>query len=158
MGRKLLGVFAMAAVLGAALWLAWPAIERECMRIPVTDAINGVRAGNIQKVRACFIPGATLGTAGRSLSVEQALRKAAPAISAGDLRGTARVVSITHVQRIGNQADADIEVMIYIDGGDDLPYHSVPMRVQGQVTLQRQGFFTWKIVRVTSDIFGELLR
>jgi hypothetical protein len=48
---------------------------------------------------------------------------------------------------LGNVATADFTVF-YDHQGDDIPYRGVPVRITGQVTLERVSLFSWKIKRI----------
>ena len=150
--RGCLYLLAMLAGAGLILALAWPSIQREMMRAPITDALNAVRAGDTVALRACFMPDATIAYFGLSLPVNKAVELMAPHMRNGQMRGAARVSDLTNITaRSKTEVDADVTITLFIDGGDDLPYRSIPIRRSGHLVLQRTGLFSYKILQVSTQ-------
>lgn len=129
-----------------------PMVDQEMMRAPFTDAILAVRRGDVDGLRGCFAPGATLAFQQHALPAERFISALAPMITAGELRGTARFGDYSNIHRQpGEVAEADFTLWIYIDGGSDLPYKQIPLQKKGHTRLIRTGWFRWKIQRINSD-------
>lgn len=150
--RKLLlvlGVVLGLIVLGALIVL--PAIEEEMMQAPFTRGLMALRNGDMPRLRGYFMPNALFGNARLCIPVDGALERIRTYMENKAFDSDVRFEGFTRMQRESpTRVSADFTITIYYEG-DDSPYQRVPIDKKGHVVLEKVGFMTWKIQRLTSD-------
>jgi hypothetical protein len=145
LGIAMLGVLVVAAI--------WPLVEQQLMRVPLADGVTALRNGKLSVLRQCFTPGAVIAIRERTLSLEDVLASEPELQEGKTIDSPVRLGDLTHIQRHGRTADADITVIVDLQG-DDMPYRSIPLQRTMHVVLERQSLFVWKIQRVDANIAG----
>jgi len=153
----LLGI---AAAIGLLLALVWPMVEREMMRDPIMRAVDAVRAADVDALQECFTADAEVtysrasadGNAAVTVPVETMITLLQPHMISGELRGSAHVgdlENLTYPEK--GRVVADVTITFFIEGNEDLPYRSIPVRRSGRIELRRIGFLTYQIRRISTD-------
>ncbi|HEX2948844.1 MAG TPA: hypothetical protein VHV83_04645 [Armatimonadota bacterium] len=158
MKKSIWVILGILAVLVIVRTLVWPVIDRELMTIPMTDGITAVQNTNMPGMRNCFTSDALIGIEEKDVAVATVLNVAEPMMKEHKDVGPLRFGGYDHLRALGNVAMADFTVF-YDHQGDDIPYRSVPVRITGQVTLERVSVFSWKIKHIgfKEQFLGDLL-
>ena len=149
--RKIwIAVIAVLALLFLA-FVVWPAVELELMKEPMANALADIRTRNFVALRTCFTANAEVysGTAQAPASGLIDLLQGLLGKDRGS-GGSMYFRQYSNVRRHGRTVDADFQISINYEN-EDLPYRGIPIRKTGHVVLERQGIFTWKILRIGSD-------
>lgn len=153
MTKRRIGLAIVIAVLLLAFgaFVVWPAVDRQLMRIPMTDGVAALRSGNLSALQACFTADAVVTAGDAEMPVADVLRQVAPLLSARSDRraGSFRFAGYVNPRQRGRVVESDFKIVVEVDVGEDNPYRMNPtVERMGEVTLIRQGLFTWKIARI----------
>ncbi|HEY3376549.1 MAG TPA: hypothetical protein VGL77_03560 [Armatimonadota bacterium] len=146
-------------VLVVGIFGVWPLVDGELMKVPFTDGITAVRAGNVAKLRNVFTADATVSNKlFGTLAVANVIDRLAPLITqAHEQPANFRFGSYTNMTKSWGRAEADFTI-IFVMEGDEVPYHGLPVGQQGHVVLLRHGLFSWKIAQLSMKGLGGIVR
>lgn len=146
---RVVGVLAALAVIAASVL---PTVERLAIRAPMRNGLAALRDGDIDGLRAVFAPSATIGVKAMSMSANDVIDLAEPAIQRYLVNEKIVFGGFLNEQRrTSRKFEADFYVYYYMEGGGLLPYRHVPVRKDAHVVMRRDGWFTWKIDHLQVD-------
>lgn len=150
--RLLLMLLACVAALATlVLFVVWPAIDAQLMRIPMTDGIAALRRGDQAGVEAQCLPKAVVFIGDTEMDASAFIARLVPLVTAyGDRRtGSFRFTGYHNLRRRADTVETEFTIAIQIDAGEENPYRMAPtLERGGEVTLVRQGLFRWRIARI----------
>ena len=109
--------------------------------------VNALNAGNSEQLRGNFIRDARVG----ALPAKLVFDAVAPFLKEIHSRGNLRFAQLQEPDKVEkHRCEADFTVVYYLEGDDSMPYRRAPVEIKGRVTLQRLGWFRWRIARISS--------
>jgi hypothetical protein len=129
-----------------------PWVRAQAMTIPVVNGLAAVQRGDPDALRTCFTDNAYVkGLNGELLiGVSELIDEEAADLKAHPPKGEHLEFSgFRDVRDIGDRRVAAKFSIVTHVSGEDIPYRSVPVKMDFDVSLERTGFVSWQMTDIT---------